>query len=225
MSTPSKARPPRAEVLARIEEIGIVPVIRSPSAEVALQAVEAIVAGGIPICEITMTVPDAPALIREVVGRLGDRAVVGAGTVLDAAAAAVCLEAGAAFLVGPGLDLEVVALARKHDVPVMPGALTPTEVISAWRAGADMVKIFPVSAMGGASYLKALRAPLPQVKLLPTGGINVSNLSEFVKAGASAVGIGGELVDPAAIARGEAGVITERARALRAAINAVRALR
>ncbi len=223
MSTPSNVRPPRAEVLRRIEEIGIVPVIRSPSADVALKAVEAIVAGGIPICEITMTVPDAPALIRELVGRLGDRALVGAGTVLDAAAAAVCLEAGAAFLVGPGLDLDVVAMARKHDVPVMPGALTPTEVITAWRAGADMVKIFPVSAMGGASYLKALRAPLPQIKLLPTGGINVSNLAEFVKAGASAVGIGGELVDPAAIVRGEAGVIIERARALRAAINQVRA--
>jgi 2-dehydro-3-deoxyphosphogluconate aldolase/(4S)-4-hydroxy-2-oxoglutarate aldolase len=225
MSTPSPVRPPRAEVICRIEEIGIVPVIRSPSADVALRAVEAIVEGGIPICEITMTVPDAPALIREVVGRLGDRALVGAGTVLDAAAAAVCLEAGAAFLVGPGLDLDVVGVARKHDVAVMPGALTPTEVITAWRAGADMVKIFPASAMGGPSYLKALRAPLPQVKLLPTGGINVSNLADYVKAGAAAVGIGGELVDPAAIVRGEASVITERARALRTEITRIRAAR
>jgi len=225
MTMPSNVRPPRAEVLSRIEEIGIVPVIRSPSADVALRAVEAIVEGGIPICEITMTVPDAPALIRAVIGRLGDRALVGAGTVLDAAAATVCLEAGAAFLVGPGLDLDVVAVARKHDVAVMPGALTPTEVITAWRAGADMVKIFPVSAMGGASYLRALRAPLPQVKLLPTGGINVSNLADYVQAGAAAVGIGGELVDPAAIARGEAGVITERARALRAEITRVRGAR
>ncbi|HXJ22545.1 MAG TPA: bifunctional 4-hydroxy-2-oxoglutarate aldolase/2-dehydro-3-deoxy-phosphogluconate aldolase [Polyangia bacterium] len=215
----------RADVLRRIEEIGIVPVIRSPSADVAFRAVEAIVAGGIPICEITMTVPDAPALIRDLVGRLGDRALIGAGTVLDAAAATVCLDAGAAFLVGPGLDLDMVAVARKRDVPVMPGALTPTEVITAWRAGADMVKIFPVSAMGGASYLKALRAPLPQVKLLPTGGINVSNLADFVTAGAAAVGIGGELVDPAAIARGEAHVITDRARALRAEITRVRTSR
>jgi 2-dehydro-3-deoxyphosphogluconate aldolase / (4S)-4-hydroxy-2-oxoglutarate aldolase len=220
MSTP---RPPRLEVLGRIEEIGIVPVIRSPSADVAFRAVEAIIAGGIPICEITMTVPDAPALIRDLVARLGDRALIGAGTVLDAAAANICLQAGAAFLVGPGLDLDVVAVARKHDVPVMPGALTPTEVINAWRAGADVVKIFPASAMGGAAYLKALRAPLPQIKLLPTGGINVSNLGEYVTAGAAAVGIGGELVDPAAIARGEAGVITDRARALRTEITRVRA--
>jgi 2-dehydro-3-deoxyphosphogluconate aldolase/(4S)-4-hydroxy-2-oxoglutarate aldolase len=215
----------KADVIRRIEEIGIVPVVRSPSADVAFRAVEAIVAGGIPVCEITMTVPDAPALIRDLVKRLGDRALVGAGTVLDAAAATVCLEAGAAFLVGPGLDLDMVAVARKRDVPVMPGALTPTEVITAWRAGADMVKIFPVSAMGGASYLKALRAPLPQIKLLPTGGINVSNLADYVAAGASAVGIGGELVDPAAIARGEDSVITDRARALRTEITRVRASR
>jgi 2-dehydro-3-deoxyphosphogluconate aldolase/(4S)-4-hydroxy-2-oxoglutarate aldolase len=224
MTTPS-ARPPRLEVLRRIEEIGIVPVIRSPSADVALRAVEAIVAGGIPVCEITMTVPDAPALIRDVVGRLGDRALVGAGTVLDAAAAEVCLDAGAAFLVGPGLDLDVVGVARKHDVAVMPGALTPTEVITAWRAGADMVKIFPASAMGGASYLRALRAPLPQVKLMPTGGVNLSTLADYITAGAAAVGIGGELVDAAAIARGEASIITERARALRAELTRVRAAR
>jgi 2-dehydro-3-deoxyphosphogluconate aldolase/(4S)-4-hydroxy-2-oxoglutarate aldolase len=224
MSTSSN-RPPRLEVIRRIEEIGIVPVIRSPSADVAFRAVEAIIAGGIPICEITMTVPDAPALIRELSGRLGDRALVGAGTVLDAANATVCLEAGAAFLVGPGLDLDVVGVARKHDVAVMPGALTPTEVITAWRAGADMVKIFPASAMGGPAYLRALKAPLPQVKLLPTGGVNLTTLADYVTAGAAAVGIGGELVDPAAIARGEASVITERARALRAEITRVRTAR
>jgi 2-dehydro-3-deoxyphosphogluconate aldolase/(4S)-4-hydroxy-2-oxoglutarate aldolase len=223
MRAPHLHAPPRHEVTRRIEDIGIVPVIRTSSADVAFRAVEAIVAGGIPICEITMTVPDAPTVIRELAGRFGDRALVGAGTVLDAAAASLCLEAGAAFLVGPGLDLDVVAAAREQDVAVMPGALTPTEIITAWRAGADMVKIFPAETAGGPAYLRALRGPLPDVKMLATGGINAANLPQYLAAGASAVGVGGELVDPAAIARGEASVITERARALVAAVKAARA--
>jgi 2-dehydro-3-deoxyphosphogluconate aldolase/(4S)-4-hydroxy-2-oxoglutarate aldolase len=223
MSTLHTHRPPRDEVTRRIEEIGIVPVIRTSSADIALRAVEAIVAGGIPICEITMTVPDAPMVIRELATRLGDRALVGAGTVLDAAGASLCLEAGAAFLVGPGLDLDVVALAREQDVAVMPGALTPTEVITAWRAGADMVKIFPAQTAGGPSYLRALRGPLPHVKMMATGGINAGNVAEYLAAGASAVGVGGELVDAAALARGESSVLTDRARALVSAVKNARA--
>ena len=213
----------RAEICRRVEEVGIVPVVRAPSAELALRAAEAVLAGGISIFEITMTVPDAPAVIRTLVQRLGDRAVVGAGTVLDADAAHRCIEAGAAFIVSPGFDLATIVAAHERDVPIMPGALTPTEVITAWKAGADMVKIFPASAVGGPKYLKALKGPLPDVKMLPTGGVNASTAGEFIAAGASALGVGSELVDIAALKRGEDAVITARARELVAAVQAARA--
>jgi 2-dehydro-3-deoxyphosphogluconate aldolase / (4S)-4-hydroxy-2-oxoglutarate aldolase len=221
------ARPPvgaqRAEVCRRVEEIGIVPVVRAPSPELAMRAAEAVLAGGISIFEITMTVPDAPAVIRALVDRLGNRAVVGAGTVLDAEAAGRCIEAGAAFIVSPGLDLGTIAAAHERGVPVMPGALTPTEVITAWKAGADVVKIFPASAVGGPKYLKALKGPLPDVKMMPTGGVNAQTAGEFIAAGACALGVGGELVDIAALARGEDAVLTARARELVAAVQAARA--
>ena len=213
----------RAEVCRRIEAVGIVPVVRAPSPELAMRAAEAVMAGGISVFEITMTVPNAPAVIRSLIERLGDRAVVGAGTVLDAEAAHLCIEAGAAFIVSPGLDLGTIAAAHERGVPVMPGALTPTEVITAWKAGADMVKIFPASAVGGAKYLKALRGPLPDVKLLPTGGVNAQTAGEYIAAGACALGVGGELVDPAALARGDDALLTERARELVAAVQAARA--
>jgi len=213
----------RAEICRRVEAIGIVPVVRAPSPELAMRAAEAVMAGGISVFEITMTVPNAPAVIRSLVERLGERAVVGAGTVLDADAAHQCIEAGAAFIVSPGLDLGTIAAAHERGVPVMPGALTPTEVITAWKAGADMVKIFPASAVGGPKYLKALRGPLPDVKLLPTGGVNAQTAGEYIAAGACALGVGGELVDTAALARGEDGVLTERARELVAAVQAARA--
>jgi 2-dehydro-3-deoxyphosphogluconate aldolase/(4S)-4-hydroxy-2-oxoglutarate aldolase len=220
-------RPPvgarRAEVCRRIEAVGIVPVVRAPSPELAMRAAEAVLAGGISIFEITMTVPDAPAVIRSLVDRLGDRAVVGAGTVLDAEAAQRCIEAGAAFVVSPGLDLATITAAHEHGVPIMPGALTPTEVITAWKAGADMVKIFPASAVGGPKYLKALRGPLPDVKLLPTGGVNAATAGEYIAAGAAALGVGSELVDTAALARGDDALLTERARELVAAVQAARA--
>jgi 2-dehydro-3-deoxyphosphogluconate aldolase/(4S)-4-hydroxy-2-oxoglutarate aldolase len=215
----------RAETCARIEEIGIVPVVRASSAEVALRAAEAVLAGGISIFEITMTVPDAPAVIRTLSARLGSRAVVGAGTVLDAEAAARCLDAGAAFIVSPGFDPATVAAAHARGVPAMPGALTPTEVIAAWKAGADMVKIFPASAVGGPKYLRALRGPLPDVKLLPTGGVNATTAADYIAAGAAALGVGSELVDPAALARGDDALLTTRARELVAAVAAARARR
>jgi 2-dehydro-3-deoxyphosphogluconate aldolase/(4S)-4-hydroxy-2-oxoglutarate aldolase len=208
----------RAEVCRRVEAGGIVPVVRAPSAELAMRAAEAVMAGGISIFEITMTVPDAPAVIRALVERLGDRAVVGAGTVLDAEDAHKCIEA-----VSPGLDLGTITAAHERGVPIMPGALTPTEVITAWKAGADMVKIFPASAVGGPKYIKALKGPLPDVKLLPTGGVNAQTAGEFIAAGACALGVGSELVDTAALARGDDAVITERARELVAAVAAARA--
>jgi 2-dehydro-3-deoxyphosphogluconate aldolase/(4S)-4-hydroxy-2-oxoglutarate aldolase len=210
-------------VTARVEAGGIVPVIRAASPALALRAAEAVLAGGIAIFEITMTVPDAPQVIRTLADRLGNRALIGAGTVLDAETAGVCIDAGAAFIVSPGLDLGTVAAARARGVPIMPGALTPTEVITAWKAGAAMVKIFPASAVGGAKYIKALRGPLPDVKLLPTGGVNATTVGEYIAAGASALGVGSELVDPAALARGDDAVLTTRARELVAALAAARA--
>jgi 2-dehydro-3-deoxyphosphogluconate aldolase/(4S)-4-hydroxy-2-oxoglutarate aldolase len=212
----------RADVLRRIEEVGIVPVVRTATPELAARAAEAVMAGGVSIFEITMTVPNATAVIRALVERFGDRALVGAGTVLDAAGANACIDAGAAFVVSPGFDAGTVAAARARDTAVMPGALTPTEVITAWNAGADVVKIFPASAMGGAKYLKALRGPLPHVRLMPTGGVNASTAAEYIAAGAVALGVGSELVDPEALARGEDALLTERARALDAAVRAAR---
>jgi 2-dehydro-3-deoxyphosphogluconate aldolase / (4S)-4-hydroxy-2-oxoglutarate aldolase len=213
----------RAEVCRRVEAGGIVPVVRAPSPELAMRAAEAVLAGGISIFEITMTVPDAPAVIRALVTKLGERAVVGAGTVLDAEAAQKCIDAGAAFIVSPGLDLGTITAAHERGVPIMPGALTPTEVITAWKAGADMVKIFPASAVGGAKYIKALKGPLPDVKMLPTGGVNAQTAGEYIAAGAAALGVGSELVDIAALGRGEDSLLTDRARELVAAVRAARA--
>ena len=213
---------PRAEIVRRISEEGIVPVIRAATPDLALRAARAVMAGGISVFEITMTVPDAPEVIRALVRELGDRALVGAGTVLNAAAAHQCIDAGAAFVVSPGLDPDTVIEAHGRGVPAMPGALTPTEVIAAWNLGADMVKIFPISAVGGAKYLRALKGPLPDVKMLPMGGITAANAAEFLAAGAVALGIGGVLVDTVALAEGRDATITERARELRAVVQAAR---
>jgi 2-dehydro-3-deoxyphosphogluconate aldolase / (4S)-4-hydroxy-2-oxoglutarate aldolase len=206
-----------------IERVGIVPVVRAPSPQLAIRAAEAVLAGGISIFEITMTVPDAAGVIRALRDRFGDRALVGAGTVLSAADARHCIEAGARFVVSPGLDLATIEATHAAGLPIMPGALTPTEVITAWKAGAEMVKIFPASAMGGPKYLRALRGPLPQVKLLPTGGVNESTAGEYIAAGAAALGVGSELVDMAALKAGDDAAITARARALVAAVKAARA--
>jgi 2-dehydro-3-deoxyphosphogluconate aldolase / (4S)-4-hydroxy-2-oxoglutarate aldolase len=204
----------RAEVLKRIEELAVVPVVRAPSAETALAAVSALLAGGLSVFEITLTVPGALGVIEELVTRLGDRAVIGAGTVLSADSALAATKAGAAFVVSPGLDLRTVEAMRARDIPVFPGALTPTEILTAWDAGADVVKVFPCSALGGAKYLTQLRGPFPDIRLLPTGGVNVSNAAEFLRAGAFAVGLGTDLVDVAAVETGRAHVLTERTRAL-----------
>jgi len=186
------------EVRFRIEEIGIIPAVRLSSAEDALFAVEAVASGGIPIVEVTMTVPGALEVIENLAHNRPE-VIVGAGTVLDIEAARRCLGAGAKFLTSTGLDLEMVDFAVKQEVVVFPGVLTPTEVIMASKAGADFVKIFPCSQLGGPAYIKALKAPFPQVPLIASGGVNQRTAADFIVAGAVAVGIGGDLIQPDAI--------------------------
>jgi 2-dehydro-3-deoxyphosphogluconate aldolase/(4S)-4-hydroxy-2-oxoglutarate aldolase len=212
----------KEHVLGRIRDLGLVPVVRAQSAEEAIQAIDAIRAGGIDVLEVTMTVPDAIPLIAQVAKRFGQDAVIGAGTVLDAETARACILAGAQFVVTPTLKAETIACCRRYSVPVLPGALTPTEVLTAWEAGADMVKVFPCSAVGGASYIKALKAPLPQVELVPTGGVNLETAAEFIKAGSTALGLGSDLVDLKALREGNAALVTERARKLVGIVQAAR---
>jgi 2-dehydro-3-deoxyphosphogluconate aldolase / (4S)-4-hydroxy-2-oxoglutarate aldolase len=202
----------KQQVMARIRDVGIVPVIRAESADEAARVIDAIRAGGVSVLEITMTVPGAVGLIAEVARRVGNDAVVGAGTVLDAETARAVILAGARFVVSPALDLATIACCRRYGVPVAPGALTPTEVVAAWQAGADIVKVFPANAVGGASYIKALKAPLPQIELCPTGGVSLETAADFIKAGASALGVGNDLVDLKALRAGQAQAITEKAK-------------
>ena len=212
----------KAEVRARILEVGIVPVIRAASAKKAMAAAEAVAAGGITILEVTMTVPGALDAITQLVKNLGSEVLVGAGTVLDAQAARQCFDAGAQFLVSPGLDLGTIKAATEAGKLMMAGALTPTEVIAAWKGGADFVKVFPASAVGGASYLKALRGPLPQVQLVPTGGVNLNTAADFIRAGAAALGVGGELILTAALNSGDTAQITELAKKYLAIVQQTR---
>jgi 2-dehydro-3-deoxyphosphogluconate aldolase / (4S)-4-hydroxy-2-oxoglutarate aldolase len=202
----------KAAVIQTIRDIGIIPVVRAQSADEAMKAIDAIREGGISILEITMTVPGAVGVIEEVSKRYGNDAVVGAGTVLDGETARACILAGARFVVSPSLNLETIEVCRRYGIAVMPGALTPTEVVQAWSAGADFVKVFPAGAVGGASYIKSLKAPLPQIELVPTGGVSLKTAADFIKAGASALGVGADLVDVKAIREGQSQVITERAR-------------
>ena len=216
-------RKDRAEIRAAVEAVGLVPVIRAPSAALAVKAVDALLAGGVSVFEITMTVPGAVSVIEQLVARFGDRVIVGAGTVLSPADARACILAGASFIVSPGLDLATVAEVKTHGVCVMPGALTPTEVITAWQAGVDMVKIFPASALGGPKYLRALRGPFPDVKFLPTGGVSAATAGEYIAAGASALGVGSDLVDIAALEAGQTALVTARTKELVAAVEIARA--
>jgi len=202
----------KEQVRARIKEIGIVPVVRAASAQQAIQASEAVCAGGVPIVEVTMTVPGAIGVISQLSKSMGNEILIGAGTVLDAETAQRCLDAGAQFLVSPGFDLATVQLAGRVGKLIMAGALTPTEVIAAWKAGSDFVKIFPCGTVGGAKYIKALKAPLPQVPMVPTGGVNLQTAADFIRAGSDALGIGGELVSAAALKSGNVSTITEAAR-------------
>lgn len=201
----------KAQICALIQNIGIVPGIRVSKSEYACFAAEAVNRGGIPIAEITLTVPGAIDVIAHLAQSLPDM-VVGAGTVLDAETAARCLDAGAKFLTSPGLVLEVVEFAVKNDVVVFPGALTPTDIITAWKAGADFVKIFPCAPVGGHNYIRALKAPLPQVPLIASGGVNQQTAINFILAGAAALGIGSELMPQEAIELRQEGRIHELAR-------------
>lgn len=213
----------KSQVLERIKSIGIIPVVRASSGDEALAAVEAIKAGGLSVLEITMTVPGAVEIIEKIAARYGDEVLVGAGTVLNAATAKDCLAAGAQFVVSPALNLETIAFCRDAGCAVFPGALTPTEVVTAWSAGADMVKVFPCGAMGGASYIKSLKAPLPQIELVPTGGVSLSTAASFIQAGSAAIGVGADLVDIKAIRAGQSEKITETTRAYIEAVRNARA--
>jgi len=201
----------KEEVRARIEEIGIVPAIRVSSVEEARFAAAAVSSGGIPIVEITMTVPEACELIQDMVTHLPDM-IVGAGTVLDPVTAHRCLKAGAHFLTSPGLDLSIVELASKANIVTMPGALTPSEVTAAWREGVDFIKVFPCSQVGGASYIRALKGPFPHASFVAAGGVTQQTASDLIRAGATALGIGGELIPHEAVRRRRVEQIVELAR-------------
>ena len=202
----------KTEVLQRIRATGLIPVVRAESAELAMRAVEAITAGGVDVLEVTMTVPGAIDVIAKLAATFGTEVVIGAGTVLDPDTANKCVQAGAQFIVSPVLNEETIAFCRRNDVAVFPGALTPTEVVRAWNAGADAVKVFPAGAVGGASYLRALKAPLPQIELIPTGGVSLKTAADFIKAGAMALGVGADLVDTKALREDRDELIAERAR-------------
>jgi 2-dehydro-3-deoxyphosphogluconate aldolase/(4S)-4-hydroxy-2-oxoglutarate aldolase len=211
----------KAEVLKSLRGIGLVPVLRAESEDQALQLASAIAAGGVTVLEVTMTVPGA---IR-VMGRLAKERpdiLIGAGTVLDPETARMCILEGAQFVVSPALNLKTIDMCHRYGVAVLPGALTPTEIVTAWEAGADVVKVFPASALGGAKYLKSIKAPLPQVELIPTGGVSQATAAEFLEAGAFALGVGADLVDLKAIAKGTPETITENARKYLAIVRSVR---
>ncbi len=197
--------------LARLLNSGIVAILRAPSGEILADVAEALLAGGVEVIEITFTVPQAHKVLERVADRLGDRILLGAGTVLDTETARTALLAGAEFIVAPTVSRRVIRLCRRYDKMVMPGALTPTEVLAAWEAGADVVKVFP-SDFTGPGYLKALLGPLPQVRLMPTGGVNLQTAAEYLRAGACVLGIGGALVEPKAMAARDLGRIESLAR-------------
>ncbi|HEU0141188.1 MAG TPA: bifunctional 4-hydroxy-2-oxoglutarate aldolase/2-dehydro-3-deoxy-phosphogluconate aldolase [Bryobacteraceae bacterium] len=199
-------------VLSFIRDVGIVPVVRTNSAESAIRSIEAIYRGGIRAAEITMTVPGAIKALEKVADQFGDKIVLGAGTVLDPETARACMLAGAEFFVTPALRVSTIEMAKRYSKVICPGALTPTEVMTAWDAGADIVKIFPCGNVGGPKYIKALKAPFPHIEMIPTGGVNLETAGEFLKAGACAVAVGGELVDAKTIAEGKFEVFEERAK-------------
>src|SRR5882724_10400901 len=202
----------KTEVLKRIRETGLIPVVRAESADQAMRAVVALKAGGLNILEVTMTVPGAIEVIQTLAAEYGDETLIGAGTVLDPETAQTCIRAGAKFIVSPALNEETIKFCRRQDVAIFAGALTPTEVVRAWKLGADAVKVFPAGAVGGAGYLKALKAPLPQIELVPTGGVSLKTAADLIKAGASALGVGTDLVDIKALRAGQEKLISERAR-------------
>jgi 2-dehydro-3-deoxyphosphogluconate aldolase/(4S)-4-hydroxy-2-oxoglutarate aldolase len=199
------------EVLARLRETGLVPVLRAESVAQAIALAKAIAEGGVTVLEVTMTVPGAIDVMRRLAAEMPE-ILVGAGTVLDPETARMCILEGAQFVVSPALNVRTIEMCHRYTVPVLPGALTPTEIVTAWQAGADVVKVFPASAMGGAKYLKALKAPLPQIEMIPTGGVSLATALDFLEAGAFGLGVGTDLVNCQAIQEGRPHEITQTAK-------------
>jgi len=210
------------EIKAALEREGLIPVLRASSVEMAHALVDAMMAGGVNVVEVTMTVPNAVVMLRDLKQKYRDSLLLGSGTITDAAQVEATIEAGAEFVVSPSLHFDVIARTKELGKVSIPGALTPTEVITAWRSGADFVKVFPCSAMGGASYLKSLLAPFPDLKLIPTGGVTLQTAADFLEAGARALGVGTDLVNPKAISDGKPELITDTARSYLEIIRAVR---
>jgi len=203
---------PNLKSIQRVIDVGLIPVVRASSSEEASSIVEAILAGGLSILEITMTVPQALRVIEKVADLYGGKILLGAGTVLDAETARSVILAGAEFVVTPSLKASTIEVCKRYSKVVIPGALTPTEVVTAWEAGADFVKVFPCDNVGGPKYIKALKGPFPQIDLIPTGGVNLGTAAEFLAAGSAALAVGSELVEKKAVAAGDFARITENAR-------------
>jgi 2-dehydro-3-deoxyphosphogluconate aldolase/(4S)-4-hydroxy-2-oxoglutarate aldolase len=210
-------------ILSSIIDIGVVPVVRTATADAAVKAIEAMYRGGIRAAEITMTVPGAIKALERVADQFGDQIVLGAGTVLDPETARICMLAGAQFFVTPSLNLSTIAMVKRYSKVILPGALTPTEILAAWEAGADAVKVFPCGNMGGAKYIKALKGPFPQIEMVPTGGVNLDTTIDFLRAGACAVAVGSELIDAKSVQEGNYQVFEERAKQYLAKVKEARA--
>lgn len=209
----------RDKALEKIRSVGLVPIVRAPSADDASRAAEAILRADIGIAEVTMTVPNAIRVMESVTAKHGENVLLGAGTVLDPETCRAAILAGAEFIVTPALNVAVIEMARRYSKPCFPGALTPTEALAAWQAGADMVKIFPCGPIGGPKYIKALKGPLPQIEFVPTGGVTLATVPEYIKAGASAVAVGSELLDLKALREGRLDVITGLAQQFQDAVR------
>lgn len=212
----------KQRTLAAILDIGIIPIVRAETPEAALKAAGAIYRGGIRAVEITMTVPGALRVLEKVADEFGDRVTLGAGTVLDPETARASMLAGAEFFVTPSLKLATIEMCHRYSKPIMPGALTPTEVVTAWEAGADLVKIFPCGNVGGPKYIRALKAPLPHIEMVPTGGVNLETAADFLRAGACAVAVGSEMVNAKALAEGRLDVIEQTAQQFLKIVSDVR---
>jgi 2-dehydro-3-deoxyphosphogluconate aldolase/(4S)-4-hydroxy-2-oxoglutarate aldolase len=210
------------DIMALIRQSGIIPIVRCSSEEGAVRTVEALYQAGLRAAEITMTVPGAVRALEKTASRFAGKLALGAGTVLDPETARICILAGAEFLVTPCLHAPTIDMARRYAKPILPGALTPTEVVAAWEAGADAVKIFPCGNVGGPKYIRALKGPLPHIEMVPTGGVNLETIGDFLKVGSYACGVGGELVNPREVQDGRFDRIEERARQYLAAIEKAR---
>ncbi len=221
--TPHAAGPggQKAAIIERLTGTGVVAIMRHTDAALAIEAAEALLRGGVDVVEVTLNTAGAPGMIRRLADHFGDRMLIGAGTVLSPAGVQQAIDAGARFIVAPNTDPKVVTLCTQLQVPVIPGAFTPTEVVGAWELGADLVKVFPVSSVGP-RYIRDLRGPLPDIPLVPTGGVTAENVADFIRAGAVAVGAGGDLVDRSVVERRDFGELERRARAFVAGVRAGR---